>query len=88
MKKKKLVGIIILLILIALIVGWYFTKDYGQRTGVVTGWNNIQLGFNIFFEEGDTLFLHGDDYRRNAEENEHRTSNVQHRIMNCRQETR
>jgi len=52
-----------LCIIVFVLCTLYLTSGYGQRKGTVIGWNNIQLGFNIFFDDNETLFLHGDDYR-------------------------
>ena len=59
---KNLVILVITISILIMFGTWYVNKDYDSRTGVVTDWNYIQLGFNIFFEEGDTLFLHGGDW--------------------------
>ena len=66
MNRKKVVGIIVLLLLISIFSYWFFfIKDYEERTMVVTDWNYIQLGFNIFpnDEDAKTLFLHGGDWK-------------------------
>jgi len=66
MEKKHKIYIIVFIILVSICSYWFFfMKDYESRTMVVSGWNNIQLGFNIFPENEDenTLFLHGDDWR-------------------------
>ena len=55
--------VIIILVIASISIYWYASKDWETRTGVVEDWNYIQLGFNIFFEEGDTLFLHGGDWK-------------------------
>ena len=60
---KKYIKYSLIIIVCLIVFSWFMTKDYDQRKGVVTDWNNIQLGFNIFFEEGNTLFLHGDDWK-------------------------
>ena len=63
MKKKTKIYIVIFIILISLFSYWFFfIKDYDSRTMVVGNWNYIQLGFNIFPDDGDTLFLHGGDW--------------------------
>jgi hypothetical protein len=63
MEKKNLIIGIILIILLIVFGTLHLTKDYGQRTGTVTGWNYIQLGYNIFFDDDQTLFLHGGDWK-------------------------
>ena len=67
MKEKinpKKYAVIILIVICSLILfQLYLSKDWDSRTGVVKDWNYIQLGYNIFFEEGNTLFLHGGDWQ-------------------------
>ena len=62
-KKKDFAFWFIIIILSLTIFTWYVSKDWETRTGIVEDWNYIQLGYNIFFEEEDTLFLHGGDWK-------------------------
>lgn len=63
MNNKTKLGLVIISILVFVGVIFYLNSGYESRTMVVTDWNYIQLGYNIFGNNDNTLFLHGGDWR-------------------------